>query len=297
MGAADFTAIEIVNVTEQRASMNNDRPSDTALKVALTMVTLNHKRGWAERLPPQTASLSEQLILSAKAFGYSPGLMRASKQGWMVGFYDVFDRVMPGMFEGLGERKIFMNDQVLSALDSGASQVLVLGAGFDTLCLRLASQFPEVAFFEIDHPSTAVAKQQGVQDVGQPDNLTLIAADLAESRLTDVLVTNPAWQPDQKTVVVMEGLLYYLPSDAVLDVFAQLHELTGNQSWVAFSHVLDKRRHAWAQPLLNLIGEPWLSSATVEQLPDYVGKGWGLVRSEHPEAKGAFEAFAVVAKT
>ena len=276
--------------------MNKDRPSDTALKVALTMVTLGQKRGWENRLPPRMASLSEQLILSAKAFGYSPGLLRASKQGWMVGFYNVFDRVMPGMFEGLGERKIFMNDEVLAAIDSGASQVLVLGAGFDTLCLRLAPQFPAVTFFEIDHPATAAAKHQGVQDVGQPDNLTLIAADLAESRLVDVLATKPEWHPDQKTVVVMEGLLYYLPPDAVLDIFVQLFEVTGDQSCAAFSHVLDKRRHSWALPLLRMIGEPWLSSATVQQLPDYVGKGWHLVHSKQPAAKGAFEAFAVVAK-
>ena len=33
----------------------------------------------------------------------------------------------------------------------GAKQVVILGAGFDTLALRLSEQFPSVKFIEVDH--------------------------------------------------------------------------------------------------------------------------------------------------
>ncbi|MFT5048246.1 MAG: methyltransferase (TIGR00027 family), partial [Porticoccaceae bacterium] len=230
--------------------MRDDRPSETALKVALTMVTLQEKPGWQDKLPPQLAEFSERLILAAKAFGYSPSLMRISKRRWMVGFYDFADRVMPGMFEGLGERKIFMNREVERALNDGFTQVLVLGAGFDTLCLRLAPRFPEVSFFEIDHPSTARAKKKGVEEIGQPANLTLTPADLGEAKLVDVLGTDPGWDKHKQTIIVMEGLLYYLTPEDVLDVFNQALTVTGGQSRVAFSHVLNISRQGWAQPLL-----------------------------------------------
>lgn len=276
--------------------MRDDRPSETALKVALTMVTLQEKPGWKERLPPQLAEYSERLILAANAFGYSPRLMRMSKRRWMVGFYDFADRVMPGMFEGLGERKIFMNHEVEQALDAGFTQVLVLGAGFDTLCLRLAPRFPDVSFFEIDHPSTARAKKKGVEDIGQPANLTLIPADLGKTRMVDVLRTDAGWDEHKQTIIVMEGLLYYLAPEDVLDVFDQSLAVTGDQSRVAFSHVLNKSQQGWAQPMLRLIGEPWLSSATTAELPGYIGPGWQIIRSDHPQAKRHFEAFALAEK-
>jgi methyltransferase (TIGR00027 family) len=276
--------------------MRDDRPSETALKVALTMVTLQEKPGWKDKLPPQLAELSERLILAANAFGYSPSLMRISKRRWMVGFYNVADRIMPGMFEGLGERKIFMNNEVERAINDGFIQVLVLGAGFDTLCLRLAPRFPEVSFFEIDHPSTARAKKKGVEEIGQPANLTLIPADLGKTKMVDILGADPAWDKNKQTIIVMEGLLYYLRPEDVLDVFSQALILTGDQSRVAFSHVLNKSRQGWAQPLLQLIGEPWLSSATTEELPNYIGKGWRIIRSEHPQIERHFEAFALAEK-
>ena len=84
--------------------MRANRPSETALKVALAMVTLAKKPGWQDKLPAGIADLSEQLILSAGAFGYNSALMRLSKKQWAVGFYDGYEKFMPGIFEGLGER-------------------------------------------------------------------------------------------------------------------------------------------------------------------------------------------------
>jgi len=37
---------------------------------------------------------------------------------------------------------------------------------------RLASEFPDVAFFEIDHSATADLKAKGVAEIGKPDNRT-----------------------------------------------------------------------------------------------------------------------------
>ena len=37
--------------------------------------------------------------------------------------------MMPGQFEGFGHRKIFMQQQVEAAIEQGARQVLIVGAG------------------------------------------------------------------------------------------------------------------------------------------------------------------------
>ena len=120
--------------------MKQGRISQTALKVALGLITLSVKDDWAQRLPPGLVEVSERLLVASGSPGYGPRLMRVSKQPWMIRVYQIQDLMMSAQFEGFGHRKIFMQQQVEVAIKQGARQVLVVGAGFDTLCLRLAPQ-------------------------------------------------------------------------------------------------------------------------------------------------------------
>lgn len=54
-----------------------------------------------------------------------------------------------------------MDDEVRAALAAGAIHVLVVGAGYDTLALRLAAAHPEVLFVEVDRPATLGKKRAG----------------------------------------------------------------------------------------------------------------------------------------
>ena len=195
--------------------MKQGRISQTALKVALGLITLSVKDDWSQRLPPDLVEITERLLLASGSPGYGPGLMRMSKQRWMIRVYQFQDRMMPGQWEGFGHRKVFMNQQVEAAIEQGARQVLVLGAGFDTLCLRLAPKYPEVRFVEIDHPSTSVAKARGIENVGQPENMIQIAADLGERSLPKVLSEDGHWDASQRSVIVAEGLFQYLTDEEV----------------------------------------------------------------------------------
>ncbi|MCI5137389.1 MAG: hypothetical protein D3922_03000, partial [Candidatus Electrothrix sp. AR1] len=86
----------------------------------------------------------------------------------------------PGQFEAFAYRKAFCEHQVRDSTSRGAIQVLVLGAGYDTLCYRLAPEFPSVRFFEIDHPATSSLKQKGIKKLGASENLHLIAEGWAK---------------------------------------------------------------------------------------------------------------------
>jgi methyltransferase (TIGR00027 family) len=122
---------------------------------------------------------------------------------------------MPGQFKGFGHRKIFIQQQVEAAIKQGARQVLVVGAGFDTLCLRLAPQHSDVQFFEVDHPATSAAKAKGVALEGQPANMIQIAADLGEQTLSRVLSEDGRWQSSLPSVILAEGLFRHLTDDEV----------------------------------------------------------------------------------
>jgi methyltransferase (TIGR00027 family) len=273
--------------------MKQDRISQTALKVALGNITLSIKSDWANRLPPNLVEISEQLLLASGSPGYGPGLMRASRKPWMVRVYEIQDRIMPGQWEGFGHRKIFMNQQVELAIEAGARQVLVLGAGFDTLCLRLAPQYPDVRFFEVDHPATSAAKAKGVAVVGQPDNMVQIAADLSASTLSNVLSNDNRWDTSQLSVLVAEGLLQYLKDEEVRSLFIEAAACTTSGSRILFSHAIPEDRKI-LQMILRLISEPFQSAVSSEDLPGYINNtGWTVISDVDTNPDHGIERYAV----
>ncbi|NQT00594.1 MAG: class I SAM-dependent methyltransferase, partial [Planctomycetes bacterium] len=199
--------------------MRKDKPSKTAYKVALNIVTLGAKPGMDNVLPPGIVDATEKLLLASGAA--SATLVRWSGSRRMVSVYEAFDWMMPGQFEAFGHRKAFCERQVRDGIGAGATQVLVLGAGYDTMGCRLAPEFAGVNFFEIDHPATARLKARGIETMGQRDNLHLIPEDLGKRKLVDVLKANESWDQAAQTIIAAEGLLMYLPPEAVRDLFGQ----------------------------------------------------------------------------
>jgi methyltransferase (TIGR00027 family) len=269
------------------------RISQTALKVALGMITLSVKDDWAERLPPGLVELSERLLLASRSPGYGPALMRASKKQWMVRVYQIQDRLMPGQWEGFGHRKIFMQQQVESAIEEGARQMLVLGAGFDTLCLRLAPRHGDVQFFEVDHPETSAAKARGVAAEGQPENMIQIAADLGDRALSKVLSEDGRWDVSRPSVLLAEGLFQYLEDEEVRGLLREAAACTTPGSRFVFTHKIPDGRKVLPM-ILRVVGEPFKSAVRSEDLPEYIeGTGWAMISDVDTDPTHGIERYAV----
>lgn len=117
-------------------------------------------------------------------------------------------------------RKRFIEDNVRAALAAGTTQVVVLGAGFDTLACRLHTAHPAVSFFEIDHPATQSIKREAL---GRCDaNLRFVPADFTHQTLQQALARCPGFRRDLPTVFVIEGVLMYLTAAEVDVLFAAL---------------------------------------------------------------------------
>lgn len=261
--------------------MRKDRPSRTAYKVALNLVTLGAKPGMDQVLPPGIVDTTMRLLVASGAANATTVRWAHSRR--MVSFYELFDWMLPGQFEAFGHRKAFCERQVRDGIRSGATQILALGAGYDTLGWRLAPEFSCVNFFEIDHPSTAKLKAKGIKAMGMRDNLCLIAEDLSKRQLSDVLQDNELWNSGAQTVIVAEGLVMYLSCHAVQDMFRQCAAITGAGSRIAFSYIpagTDGRPDVgrWTGLMLwlaKVIGEPWIWSIRPEQLGSFLRKtGW-----------------------
>jgi methyltransferase (TIGR00027 family) len=216
----------------------------------------------------------------------------------MFAVYEAFDWMLPGQFEAFAHRKAFCERQVRDGIGTGATQILVLGAGYDTMAWRLAPEFSGVDFFEIDHPATARLKAKGIDVMGQRDNLHLIPEDLGKRKLVDVLQTNESWDCTAQTVIVAEGLLMYLAPDSVRDLLSQCAAITGAGSRIAFTYVeTGKDGRPDAGPLtgfilwtLKVTGEPWLWSTRPEVLGALLEEtGW----TNAPELSGSTDKHGV----
>jgi len=284
--------------------MRKGKPSITARKVALNLVALGAKPGMNECLPQGIVQATETLLVASGAVGARA--MRWSRSPRAAAVYEAFDWMLPGQFEAFGHRKSFCERQVREGIGEGATQVLVLGAGYDTMGWRLAPEFPGVNFLEIDHPATARLKARGIEAMGHRKNLWLIAEDLGKRKLVDVLKSNPPWVRSAPTVIIAEGLVTYLPSEAVGDLFCQCAEITGTGSRIAFTYFptgADGRPDAgpitglllWGQ---KIIGEPWIWSIPPEELGLFLEEsGWTNAPAlEGTNVKHGVEFYAVATK-
>jgi len=284
--------------------VRKDKPSRTAYKVALNVVTLGAKPGMDRFLPPGTVQATEKLLVASGAA--EARTVRWSRSQRMVSVYEAFDWMLPGQFEAFAHRKAFCERQVRDGIGTGATQVLVLGAGYDTMGWRLAPEFSGVNFFEIDHPATARLKAKGIDAMGQRDNLCLIAEDLGKRKLADVLKTNESWDQSARTVIVAEGLVMYLPPEAVRDLFCQCAVVAGVGSRIAFSYIptgADGRPDAgrWTGLMLwlqKVVGEPWTWSIRPEELGLFLEvTGWTIaLEQEGTDRKHGVEFYAVATK-
>jgi methyltransferase (TIGR00027 family) len=261
--------------------MRKDRPSLSARKVALNIVILGEKPGIGGILPPGIVEATADLLVASGAAGATVVQWCRSRKMLLV--YEAFDWMMPGQFEAFGYRKAFCERQVRDGIQSGTTQILVLGAGYDTLGWRLAPEFSGVNFFEIDHPATSRLKARGIEKMGQRTNLHLIPEDLAKRKLADVLKTKNSWDPKAETVIIAEGLLMYLSPEAVRDLFIQCAAIAGSGSRTAFTYIGtgdDNRPDVgrWSgliRWILKASGEPWLWSIRPEELDRFLeNTGW-----------------------
>ena len=113
-------------------------------------------------------------------------------------------------------RTRFIDDALARAVADGATQVAVLGAGFDSHAYRCQELLKSTRIFEIDRPATQALKRQRVNEAlgGPPANLTYVPIDFQHEDLATVL-TRHGYDPRQRTFFIWEGVTMYLPEAAI----------------------------------------------------------------------------------
>jgi len=282
--------------------MRDQGYSRTARKVAINLLSLAQRPGWRERLGAELVDAVRDLLrLSGVA---SERMLRAAEHPFSLKVFDAIEPLAPAQLDSLGLRKIYFEERVRESLEAGAQQQLVLGAGFDTLAFRLAKRYADRRFFEIDHPATAQRKRRGIEAMGRPSNLQLLAADLGEVPLAIALEQAEGWDPNAPSVICLEGLTMYLSRAENLALLRALFALTGPGSRVVLTHVriaedgqlgfggFAGKLSRWS---LKLMGEPWRWGTKDADLPAFTTQAGWHVQTEL-STRGGVESFATLAR-
>ncbi|AUH71093.1 class I SAM-dependent methyltransferase [Legionella sainthelensi] len=137
----------------------------------------------------------------------------------------LFEKILnKGFILHVISRKNYIEKLVLEELRKGYTQIVIIGAGYDTLGMRLARTHRDITCFEIDHPSTQILKENALKS-HLSSNFTFISADLSETSLTEVLQHNANFDVTKKTVVIIEGVLMYLTEHNVTRLLNELFHL------------------------------------------------------------------------
>lgn len=116
---------------------------------------------------------------------------------------------------GLAGRVRWFDGEVADAMTSGITQVVTVGAGYDSRPWRLRRA--GTTFFEVDHPATQVDKRRRAPG----DGPTYVAADLVLDDVVAALV-GAGFDPVARALFVIEGVTMYLDEAVLRHLFDSL---------------------------------------------------------------------------
>ncbi len=188
----------------------------------------------------------------------------------------IIDRLWPGARSSGVARTRLIDDWVGDAVAAGASQAVLLGAGFDSRAWRLPV-LAGLPVFEVDHPATAAEKFRRIAVArSEKPPVVSVTLDFDRERLSEVL-SSAGFDRTRPTLVIWEGVTNYLSAEAVDTMFGWLGSLAVG-SRVAFTYVhravlSDPASFAGAAKILLAVssaGEPWTFGFDPAALPAYL---------------------------
>ena len=184
-------------------------------------------------------------------------------------------RISPYLRAFLAARSRFAEDRLAGAVEAGARQYVVLGAGLDTFAYRNLHAAAGLHVFEVDHPSTQAWKRTRLEEAGiaVPASLTFVALDF-ETRTLAAALQEAGFRAETRAFVSWLGVTMYLELGAVLATLASLAALMCAGSEVVLDYAIARSSLGALQRAVfdalaarvAAVGEPWRSAFTPETL-------------------------------
>lgn len=135
-------------------------------------------------------------------------------------------------------RAAFAEKSLERAVQIGARQYLVFGAGYDTFAYRQPSWADAVEIFEIDHPATAHDKQERLKNANLviSNNVHYIGADFTKEGWEEALLNHKAFDISKISCGTILGVAYYLSKQIFADLISVIGTILPKGSSIIFDY-------------------------------------------------------------
>jgi len=204
--------------------------------------------------PTANAFLSER---EKRSIAAAVSAVRGEKRGLGIGMA----RVRADM---IALRTVAIDTAVRDAIAGGATQLVILGAGYDGRAWRLRA-LAGVNVFEVDHPATQNDKRARVAELSPSiGRVTFVPMNFEHDSL-DAVLQRVGHDASSPTCWVWEGVVMYLTRDAVRATLANVARRSAPGSALILNyHAM--LRGFFMRLIFRLIGEPQISAWTAEEM-------------------------------
>jgi methyltransferase (TIGR00027 family) len=214
----------------------------------------------------------------AREFLIKPHFKLLARSRWLAKLtlraVDVWAR---GAQEFLSARPRLGDDLAAEMAAAGLEQIALLGAGFDTMSLRIKEALRDVTIFEVDHPATQAVKREAIGRIGAPENLRFVPVDFEQDDFVEKL-RQAGFATERRSLIVWMGVSYYLTAQAMARALSQIATLGGAGTRLIFDYMLEEvvdgttqNRGALGKARVAArLGEPWLFGLRPAEVGGYL---------------------------
>ena len=153
---------------------------------------------------------------------------------------------------------------VRDAIAAGATQLVILGAGYDGRAWRMR-ELAGVKVFEVDHPATQGDKRAHVKQLPAAiGTVQFVSMNFEKESLQSVL-ERAGHDRSSPTCWIWEGVVMYLTRSAMLATLSDVARRSAAGSTLIVNYHTVHRRF-FARLMFRLIGEPQISAWTPEEM-------------------------------
>ncbi len=174
----------------------------------------------------------------------------------------------------MAARSRYAEDQLARAVERGAKQYVILGAGLDTFAYRNPHAQQQLRVFEVDYPATQEWKRQQLvaANIAIPPSVSFAPVDFEHQTLREGL-QQAGFDVAKPALFSWLGVTMYLARETVMDTFRFIASGTPGGG-VVFDYMVPRETLDWTHQLVydalsrrvRKAGEPFRTSFPPEKL-------------------------------
>ena len=241
------------------------KPSDTAMLAAFARAVAARE----DRAEIKGPDCLAELFLTDEG---RKALSEPASRRWAIQ-----NLITPQLYGYFTSRTAYIDSVYEKALYENFSQVVLLGAGYDTRAYRFKNSNSAIRIFEMDVASILNRKIEILKkaDVVIPEQVSFISINFKNENFATALIKS-GFDKSLKTLFIWEGVTYYLQEDVVRHTLELINTLSASGSMICFDYMT-----AEVDTVFN--SEPFLFWIKPDELSAFMsGYGFEIIENIHP---------------